>query len=69
MDVIRKVPICRRVEPPFYALFEHKMQKYLTRETGRAFWVIQSGPDGQVEIQVEVEPGMIFRIHTESDRA
>ncbi|MFT3672331.1 ATP-binding protein [Aestuariivirga sp.] len=69
MDVIRNADLPPVVDPPFYALFERKMQKYLTRDTGRAFWVSSSGPDGQVEVQVEVDKGTIFRIRTESERA
>jgi two-component system osmolarity sensor histidine kinase EnvZ len=45
------------------------MQKYLTRDTGRAFWVDSNAPGGQVEVQVEVERGLIFRIRTEAERA
>lgn len=69
MDVIRNADLPPVVDPPLYALFERKMQKYLTRDTGRAFWVSSSGPDGQVEVQVEVDKGTIFRIRTESERA
>ena len=69
MDVVRGVDLPPPIEPPFYALFERKMQKYLTRDTGRPFWVNSSAPNNQVEVQVEVEKGTIFRILTESDRA
>ena len=55
--------------PPFYALFDVKMQKYLQRETGRPFWLNSARADGKVEIQVEVEPGLIFQLQTEADRA
>ena len=67
MDVIHNADLPPPVEPPFYALFERKMQKYLTRDTGRAFWVNSQG--GQVEVQVEVDKGTIFRIRTETERA
>jgi|JI10StandDraft_1071094.scaffolds.fasta_scaffold32657_6 two-component system osmolarity sensor histidine kinase EnvZ len=69
MDVIKGADLPSPVEPPFYALFERKMQKYLTRDTGRAFWVDSNAPGGQVEVQVEVERGLIFRIRTEAERA
>lgn len=69
MDTIKGADLPPPVEPPFYALFERKMQKYLTRDTGRAFWVNSNAPGGQVEVQVEVEKGMIFRIRTEAERA
>lgn len=69
MDVIKGAELPATVEPPFYALFERKMQKYLTRDTGRAFWVSSNAPGGEVEVQVEVEKGLIFRIRTETERA
>lgn len=69
MDVIRNTDLPQPETPPFYALFERKMQKYLTRDTGRAFWVKSGGPNGDVEVQVEVDKGTIFRIRTEAERA
>ncbi len=69
MNVVRGADLPPPIEPPFYALFDRKMQKYLTRDTGRPFWVNSNAPDDQVEVQVEVEKGTIFRIMTDSDRA
>lgn len=69
MDVVRGADLPPPTTPPFYALFDRKMQKYLSRDTGRAFWVNSDAPNDQVEVQVEVEKGTIFRITTDSDRA
>jgi two-component system, OmpR family, osmolarity sensor histidine kinase EnvZ len=69
MDVLKGAALPQQTDPPFYALFDRKMQKYLTRDTGRAFWVNSNAPDDRVEVQVEVEQGTIFRIFTDSERA
>jgi two-component system, OmpR family, osmolarity sensor histidine kinase EnvZ len=69
LDVVKNADLPPQIVPPFYALFDRKMQRYLTRDTGRAFWVNSNAPNDQVEVQVEVEKGTIFRITTESDRA
>ncbi len=69
LKVLRGTTLPASVKPPFYALFDVKMQKYLNSETGRPFWLNSNTPDGNVEIQVEVEPGLIFQLKTEADRA
>ena len=57
------------IDRTLYSLVDDKMTKYLERETGRPFWINSSARDGKVEIQVEVEKGLIFRIRTDEDRA
>jgi two-component system, OmpR family, osmolarity sensor histidine kinase EnvZ len=52
-----------------YSLVDTKMTKYLERETGRPFWIDSSAQDGKVDIRVEVEKGLIFRILTDEERA
>ena len=52
-----------------YSLVDTKMTRYLERETGRPFWINSSAKDGKVEIRVEVEKGLVFRILTDEDRA
>lgn len=69
LDVVRNGTLPPLPSPPFYKLFDVKMQKYLARETGKPFYVSSDGQDGKVDIQVEVEPNLIFRIQTEEDRA
>jgi two-component system, OmpR family, osmolarity sensor histidine kinase EnvZ len=56
-------------EPPFWRLFDVKMQKYLARETGRPFAVDSDAPNDRVNIHVEVEPKLIFDVSIEEDRA
>ena len=69
LHVLRNGTLPKLIEPPFYAIFDVKMQRYLARETGRPFWLNGEPADGKVEIQVEVEPGVIFQVQTEADRA
>lgn len=69
VEVLRNTILPENKTPPFYKLFDVKMQKYLERETGKPFYVSGDGPDGKVEIQVEVEPNLIFRVQTEAERA
>jgi two-component system, OmpR family, osmolarity sensor histidine kinase EnvZ len=69
LDVVKGATIPTMEPAPYYRLFEHKMQQYLARETGRPFSVTTSGTDGKVEVQVEVEPGLVFKIRTIADRA
>jgi two-component system, OmpR family, osmolarity sensor histidine kinase EnvZ len=69
LNVLRGAKLPDLPAPPFYKLFDLKMQKYLDRETGRPFTVVGDAPDGKVDIQVEVEPGLIFNVKTDADRA
>ncbi len=69
LKVLRNTTLPSVPLPAFYQLFDVKMQKYLARETGKPFTVMGNAPDGMVDIQVEVEPGLIFNVKTEADRA
>jgi two-component system, OmpR family, osmolarity sensor histidine kinase EnvZ len=69
LTVLRNATLPVVPEPPFYKLFDVKMRKYIERETRRPFTVMGDAPGGKVEIQVEVEPGLIFNVKTEADRA
>jgi two-component system, OmpR family, osmolarity sensor histidine kinase EnvZ len=69
LDVVRDGTLTKTENPPFWNLFEVKMQKYLARETGRPFAIISDASDDQVEIQVEVEPKLIFKVKIEEARA
>lgn len=69
LEVKRDAALPKLDDPPFWKLFDVKMQKYLDRETGRPFAIISNGPDDQIEIQVEVEPKLIFQVKIEEARA
>jgi two-component system, OmpR family, osmolarity sensor histidine kinase EnvZ len=69
LSVLRDATLPNVPQPAFYQLFDVKMQKYLARETGRPFTVVANAPDDMVEIQVEVEPRLVFKVKAEADRA
>lgn len=69
LEITRGGALPAPIDRTLYSLVDDKMTKYLERETGRPFWINSTAQDGQVEIQVEVEKGLIFRIRTEEERA
>ena len=69
LDVIKGGSVPVLVPAPYWRLFEHKMQQYLDRETGRPFSVDANASDGKIEVQVQVEPQLIFKVRTVADRA
>ncbi len=54
---------------PLFSLFDTKIKYYLSTESDRNYWVNSSAPNGQVEIRVEVEKGLIFQTSVDADRA
>lgn len=54
---------------PFFSIFDAKITRYLSKESERKFWVNSRAPNGQVEIRVEVEKGLIFIANVDADRA
>lgn len=69
LEITRGGALPAPIDRTLYSLVDDKMTKYLERETGRPFWINSTAQNGQVEIQVEVEKGLIFRIRTDEDRA
>ena len=69
LEITRGGTLPEPIDRTLYSLVDDKMTKYLERETGRPFWINSTAQNGQVEIQVEVEKGLIFRIRTDEDRA
>ncbi len=69
LEITRGGALPPPIDRTLYSLVDDKMTKYLERETGRPFWINSTAQDGKVEIQVEVEKGLIFRIRTDEDRA
>ncbi len=57
------------MSPPLFSLVDTRLTRYLTRDTGRKFWIDSSGQAGFVDIRVEIEKGLIFRLLTEDSRA
>src|SRR5205814_4275742 len=69
MTIERNAKLPAPIDPPLFSLVDSKLAKYLARDVGRDFWIDSSGQSGYVDIRVEVEPGTIFRILTEEERA
>jgi two-component system, OmpR family, osmolarity sensor histidine kinase EnvZ len=58
-----------QAEPPWYAFFDSKMNRYLRRDTGKNFWVDSVTEADKIEIQVELGKGEILRFITDAERA
>ena len=69
LEITRGDVLPAPINRTLYSLVDTKMTKYLERETGRPFWINSTAQDGKVEIRVEVQKGLIFRIITDEDRA
>jgi two-component system osmolarity sensor histidine kinase EnvZ len=69
LEITRGDQLPEPINRTLFSLVDTKMTKYLERETGRPFWIDSTAQDGKVEIRVEVEKGLIFRILTDEDRA
>lgn len=52
-----------------FSLFDSKINYYLKMDSNRNFWVNSAAANGQVEIQVEVQKGLIFIIRVDAARA
>jgi two-component system, OmpR family, osmolarity sensor histidine kinase EnvZ len=52
-----------------FSFFDVKLNTYLKLDPGRKFRVNSRAPNGQVEIQVEVENGLLFIARVDADRA
>ena len=69
LEITRGNTLPAPIDRTLYSLVDDKMTKYLERETGRPFWINSTAQNGKVEIRVEVEKGLIFRILTDEERA
>jgi two-component system, OmpR family, osmolarity sensor histidine kinase EnvZ len=69
LQITRGETLPAPINRTLYSLVDSKMTRYLERETGRPFWINSTAEDSKVEIRVEVEKGLIFRIRTDEDRA
>jgi two-component system, OmpR family, osmolarity sensor histidine kinase EnvZ len=54
---------------PLFSLFDSKIKYYLSAESDRPYWVNSTAANGQVEIRVQVEKGLVFRTSVDADRA
>jgi two-component system, OmpR family, osmolarity sensor histidine kinase EnvZ len=68
-DYVRGGDLPPEISTPIFSLFDAKIKNYLALESNRKFWVNSLAPNGQVEIQVEVEKGLVFKASVDADRA
>ena len=54
---------------PWFSFVDNRLTRYLTLETGKPFWIDSQGNEGYVDIRVEVEKGIVFRLLTRENRA
>lgn len=57
------------IPSPWFSLFDTKIKYYLSQESARTYWVNSAASNGQVEIEVQVEPALIFKTSVDADRA
>ena len=54
---------------PFFSRIDERLSRELRIETGKPFWIDSRGQPGFVDIRVEVEDGVVFRLLTNQERA
>ena len=69
LTIMRGAELPPPVEPPLFSLVDTRLSRYLTNFTGRPFWIDSQGQAGSVDIRVEAEKGLIFRVLTDNSRA
>ncbi|MBC8036009.1 MAG: HAMP domain-containing protein [Rhizobiales bacterium] len=69
LDIVRGAELPPPLPTPLFSPVDTRLTRYLTNDTGRPFWIDSSGVPGNVDIRVEVEKGLIFRIVIDEARA
>jgi len=69
LTILENASLPDPVSPPLFSLVDSKLTRYLTKDIGKPFWIDSVGQSGFVDIRVEVEKGLVFRMLTEEDRA
>jgi two-component system osmolarity sensor histidine kinase EnvZ len=54
---------------PFFSPVDIRLKRYLEWDVGRPFWVDTRRSDDMIDIRVEAEPGLVFRMLTAEARA
>jgi len=54
---------------PLFSLLDQQLSKYVTRLVERPYWLDTIGQTGYLDLRIEVQPGVIFRILTNQKRA
>jgi len=69
LEIQRGAALPAPVQAPLFSAVDRRLTTYLTRYTGRPFWIDSTSQPDAVDIRVEVEHGLIFRLLTSNDRA
>ena len=69
LEIMRGAELPKPLPVPLFSAVDARLNRYLTNEVGRPFWIDSGGQEGFVDIRVEVEKGLIFRMLTNEDRA
>ena len=54
--------------PPLFSRPDDRLRRELTFETGKTFWIDSRGQPGFIDIRVEAEKGVVFRLLTKAER-
>ncbi len=69
LEIQRGMTLPPPLPSPFYSPVDIRLKRYLSHDTGRPFWIDSRGQESYVDIRVEVEKGLIFRMLTPDSRA
>jgi two-component system, OmpR family, osmolarity sensor histidine kinase EnvZ len=69
LTIQRGAELPQPLPAPFLSAVDTRLNRYLTVETGRPYWIDSSGQPDKIDIRVEVEPGLVFRILAPEARA
>ena len=53
---------------PLFSRSDDRLRRELTFETGKTFWIDSRGQPGFIDIRVEAEKGVVFRLLTKAER-
>jgi two-component system osmolarity sensor histidine kinase EnvZ len=69
LTILRPAELPEPIRAPLFSAVDSRLTRYLTRDTGKPFWIDSTGQQGYVDIRVEVDDGLVFRILSDEDRA
>ncbi len=69
LEIERNAQLPAPLPQPLFSRADARLTRELSKETGKPFWLDSHGKAGFVDIRVEVEKGVVFRLLTSEDRA
>jgi two-component system osmolarity sensor histidine kinase EnvZ len=69
LSIERGAELPEPLPTPLLSAVDRRLNRYLANDVGLPFWIDTSGREGFVDIRVEVEKGLIFRVRANEDRA